>query len=205
MMNNWKTWEDWALGAEPAQKLKVSYENAELKAYEVFCELENTEQSVHWHPEGNVWKHTLYVIEAADDIANREKLAKNERIVLILAAMCHDLGKPETTKNEDGRIKSHGHDQLGGKITEKFLMSIDCPELFRLKIVALVKEHLVYSSFQTVTERAVKRLEKRLEPASLDELTLLVEADHSGRPPLPKKLPEIMNEIREISERIKSR
>ena len=57
-------------------------------------------------------------------------------------------------------------------------MSIDCPELIRLKIVALVKEHLVYSSFQTVTERAVKRLENRLAPASLDELMLLVEADH---------------------------
>ena len=205
MMKNWNTWSEWALGENPANKLKTSYENKELKDYEVFCELENTEQSPQWHPEGNVWKHTLYVIEAAYDIANREKLAESEREVLLLAAMCHDLGKPETTENVDGRIKSHGHAQLGGKITENFLMSIDCPELIRLKIVALVKEHLVYSSFQTVTERAVKRLESRLAPASLDELILLVEADHSGRPPLPKKLPEIMNEIKEISERIKSR
>ena len=204
MNKNWQTWSDWALSETAAADLKIAYENGKLSDYEVFDSLESTDQNPKWHPEGNVWLHTLYVIDAAIEIALREKLTESQRIILMLSAMCHDLGKPDTTKLEDGRLKSHGHAQVGGRITDDFLRSVDCPELFRLKIVALVKEHLVYSSFQSVTTRAVKRLEKRLEPANLDELMLLVEADHSGRPPLPKKLPDIMREIKEVSMQIKN-
>lgn len=204
MDKNWKTWLDWALCSKPADRLEQAYLDGSLKTYSIFNELEQTEQNSKWHPEGNVWVHTLYVVEAAGEIAQRESLSSEDTAVLLISALCHDLGKPDTTTVEDGRIRSKGHAQVGAEITEEFLRSIDCPEQNRLKIVALVREHLVYSSFQTVTVRAVKRLLKRLEPASLDDLLMLVEADHSGRPPLPKKLPEIMHEIKGLSLKLES-
>ena len=196
MEKNWQAWSSWALCNNPAEILKNKYANSELKAYDEFSYLEETDQNPHWHPEGNVWLHTLYVVEAASDISRREKLDQDQTIVLVLAALCHDLGKPDTTKVEEGRIRSPGHAQIGAKISERFLESIACPELIRLKVVSLVKEHLVYSSFQTVTDRALRRLVNRMKPASFDELMLLVEADHSGRPPLPKKLPDVMLQIK---------
>ena len=202
MNKNWESWSNWALKDDASALLKEAYNRGELKSYKEFDFLEQTDQNSHWHPEGNVWVHTLFVIEAATDIAIRENLSDEQRIVLVLSGLCHDLGKPDTTKVEEGRIRSPGHAQIGARISEQFLREIDCPELCRLKIISLVKEHLVYSSFQTVTDRALKRLVKRLEPANFDELLLLVEADHSGRPPLPKKLPDVMLEIKARIEKL---
>ena len=105
MNKNWQTWSDWALSETAAADLKIAYENGKLSDYEVFDSLESTDQNPKWHPEGNVWLHTLYVIDAAIEIALREKLTESQRIILMLSAMCHDLGKPDTTKLEDGETQ----------------------------------------------------------------------------------------------------
>src|ERR1700704_1527106 len=63
--------------------------------------LKGCPQEPEWHPEGDVWVHTLQVIDQArgriDDLLHPQQLA------IMLGAVCHDLGKPATTAVIDGR------------------------------------------------------------------------------------------------------
>ena len=69
------------------------------------------EQEPEWHPEGDVWVHTLLV---ADQARTRiDDLDRPKAIALMLGALCHDLGKPATTKFSEGRIRSLGHEEAG--------------------------------------------------------------------------------------------
>jgi tRNA nucleotidyltransferase (CCA-adding enzyme) len=68
------------------------------------------------------------------------------------------------------------------------------------QVVALVENHLAHSSLRNdVTPRSVRRLALRLAPANITQLIRLVEADHSGRPPLPAGLPESAERIRDMA------
>ena len=80
----------------------------------LFPELEalvGCEQEPEWHPEGDVWVHTLMVIDQAR--ARIDDLDRPQQLTLMLAAVCHDLGKPATTELIDGRIRSRGHEEAG--------------------------------------------------------------------------------------------
>ena len=73
--------------------------------------LAGCEQEPEWHPEGDVWTHTLLVIDQARRLngdLDRARLA-----TVMLGAVCHDLGKPATTARIDGRIRSLDHEQAG--------------------------------------------------------------------------------------------
>jgi tRNA nucleotidyltransferase (CCA-adding enzyme) len=73
--------------------------------------LPDTPQDPEWHPEGT---HTWMVVDAAADLLRRERLDSSEAWVLMLAALCHDLGEPASTKIEaDGRITSRKHEEAG--------------------------------------------------------------------------------------------
>ncbi|MDP2390519.1 MAG: hypothetical protein Q8N52_09360, partial [Acidobacteriota bacterium] len=68
-------------------------------------------QDAEWHPEGDVWIHTLMVIDEArtrNGDLDRARLA-----TIMLSAVCHDLGKPLTTAMIDGRVRSPGHEAAG--------------------------------------------------------------------------------------------
>src|SRR6185503_78226 len=60
------------------------------------------EQEPEWHPEGDVWTHTLMVIDKARELNG--DLDRPRRVTIMLGAVCHDLGKPPTTAFLDGRI-----------------------------------------------------------------------------------------------------
>ena len=68
-------------------------------------------QEPEWHPEGDVWVHTLMVIDQAR--TRIDDLDRARKIAVMLGAVCHDLGKPPTTAFIDGRIRSIDHEQAG--------------------------------------------------------------------------------------------
>ncbi|MBE6365618.1 MAG: HD domain-containing protein [Lentisphaerae bacterium] len=95
-------------------------------------------QDPRWHPEGSVWNHTLKVTDAA--AAMRD--GSPDDLILMLAALCHDFGKPACTViQSDGRITSCGHDTFL-EPAEKFISSIwrrkDLPE----KVLPLIAHHM---------------------------------------------------------------
>lgn len=161
-------------------------------------------QDPHWHPEGDVGTHTMLVLNAAARVANREKLEGDERAVLLFSALCHDFAKPPTTqlRERDGRMRwtSWGHEAAGGPMARGFLERIGIKASIVNQVVPLVENHLAHSSVgREPTPRAVRRLAMRLAPANILQLLRLIEADHSGRPPLPAGLPEGAIRIREMA------
>jgi tRNA nucleotidyltransferase (CCA-adding enzyme) len=154
-------------------------------------ELSKTAQEEEWHPEGNVWIHTLMVVDEAAKIIENEGLKGNDALLVMLGAFCHDFGKPSTTKEIDGRIKSLGHEEAGREPAIKFLSEIGIEASIRVQVARLVAAHLMPSVFyiqdtkkaEKITDGAIKRLAARVSPATLKHLVCVAKADHLGRGP----------------------
>jgi tRNA nucleotidyltransferase (CCA-adding enzyme) len=157
-----------------------------------------TEQDPEWHPEGNVGIHTAFVMNEAAAIGRREGIEGDELIQLVASALCHDIGKPDTTFEEfkEGRIcvVSPKHDKVGKDISFEFLKRIGAPNHVLETVPILVAEHMSHcgSKGKKPSKRTVRRLAVRLGPNSIDQWARLVEADASGRPPHPKKNPVVL-------------
>lgn len=146
-------------------------------------------QDPEWHPEGDVFVHTGHVCDFAVKIANREGLSGDAKWVLMMAALCHDLGKPATTAWIDGRLKSPRHTSLL-EPTMTLMDKLFVPQRIQAAVLPLVKEHLAHSSLGLEpTMRAVRRLANRLAPSNMRMWGWVVEADTSGRPPHPPGSP----------------
>jgi tRNA nucleotidyltransferase (CCA-adding enzyme) len=141
-------------------------------------------QDPEWHPEGNVWIHTLMVIDKARQLngdLDRPRLA-----TVMLGAVCHDLGKPPTTAMIDGRVKSPNHEAMGVEPTRKILDRLNVNTLdnfdVRAQVLGLVTEHLRPSAFHkakdTVTDGAFRRLAQKVD---LELLVRFARADCHGR------------------------
>jgi tRNA nucleotidyltransferase (CCA-adding enzyme) len=147
-----------------------------------------TPQDPEWHPEGDVWTHSLQVVDEAalllDDFADDRPRA----ITVMLGALCHDLGKPATTRLEDGRIRSRGHEEAGLGPTSTLLDRWNVHTLLgydvRAQVLALVADHLkpgeLYKERERVSDGAIRRLARRCEP---DLLYRVARADCLGRRP----------------------
>jgi tRNA nucleotidyltransferase (CCA-adding enzyme) len=187
-------WWKWATkSTKPSRGLDVLLDALWIGHFAEIEKLCYTAQDVIWHPEGNVYFHTGHVCDAAAEIATREGLNEGERAILLFSALCHDFGKPTTTGlNEEGRISAHGHDEAGVEPTRQFLIKIGAPHSLFDMVLPLVQEHMAHTSFkkgEKVSTRVVRRLANRLAPSNVKMWSLLCEADHSGRPPLPKHNP----------------
>jgi len=149
--------------------------------------LYNVEQGSEYHPEGNVIVHTGLAADAAARIADEAHLAGEDRFVIVMAALTHDFGKAEHTQRveqPDGSIKitSHGHAAGGVEPAMEFLESIGTPKHIVARIVPIVREHMCTASGDP-TPSAVRRLARRLAPATLEEWAIVVGSDHAGRGP----------------------
>lgn len=151
--------------------------------------LTKTPQEREYHPEGNVWTHTLMATDRAAKIVRRENLKNNQALVIILAVLCHDLGKLATTEFKEGRIISYKHQEKAEEPTKKFLASIDADTDTKKKVVKLVTNHLIPTLLYTeevikknkISDGAIRRLAKRIYPATIKELLLVAEAVYLGR------------------------
>ena len=166
--------------------------------------LDGVPQDPEWHPEGDVGRHTMLVVDAAARIAVHEGLEGDERAVLLFSALSHDFAKATTTalRERDGRLRwtSWDHEAQGGPMARTFLERIGIKNSIVAQVGKLVENHLAHSSIgKDATPRAVRRLAMRLAPANIAQLMRLIEADHSGRPPLPAGLPENALRIREMA------
>lgn len=157
-----------------------------------------TKQDEKWHPEGDVWVHTLMAVDEAAKIIQREGLENEKALAILLGSLCHDLGKPMVTQEREGRIISHGHEAAGEEPTKKFLATIGTDGLTRDKVVKLVTNHLMPTMFyidevvrgNQVSDGTIRRLAERIHPATIQELVLLSEADHLGRGPFEFEVKE---------------
>jgi tRNA nucleotidyltransferase (CCA-adding enzyme) len=143
-------------------------------------------QEYEWHPEGDVWVHTLQVVDQARQRA--DDLDRAIRIALMLGAVCHDFGKPRTTAFVDGRIRSIDHEEQGVEPATRFLdrlgvHSIDGFDV-RRQVLGLVAQHLKpgmwFKVRDEVGDGAFRRLSQKVD---LELLARLAKADCLGRAP----------------------
>ncbi len=142
------------------------------------------EQEPEWHPEGDVWTHTLMVIDEAK--ARATDLDRARELTLLLGAVCHDFGKPATTAFDRGRIRSYNHEEAGVGPTLAFLDRLNVHSIdgypARTQIVGLVAHHLDpgmwYKVRDQVGDGAFRRLARKVD---LELLARLASADCAGR------------------------
>lgn len=197
----WGEWEKWAgRSIQPSLGLRFLSETGWLAAYPELAALQGCPQDPEWHPEGDVWLHTLLIVDEAALIGERDRLGGRDRAVLIFAALCHDLGKPATTAFLDGRMRSYGHADRTD-IVERFLTRLGPPKDLLLRVTTLVRHHLSHIDFQG-SARHIRRLTRALDEAgeTLRMLARLVEADASSRPPRPRGLPTTMEHMLNVAE-----
>ena len=142
---------------------------------------------------GDVATHTAHVMDAAAAVAERDGLKGDDRATLVLAAMVHDIAKPETTEiqHRAGRgmsVTSIGHEKAGEPKAVELLKRMGIKKSIRDKVGPMVARHLAHVTTKP-TKSNVRKLAHDIAPASIEELGRLIEADHSGRPPLPQELP----------------
>jgi tRNA nucleotidyltransferase (CCA-adding enzyme) len=143
-------------------------------------------QEPEWHPEGDVWVHTLQVIDQArkrvDDLPRAQQLA------IMLGAVCHDFGKPATTALMDGRIRSHDHEEQGVAPASVFLDRLNIHSIdgydVRRQVEGLVAQHLKPGAWFKVRDEvgdgAFRRLAQKVD---LELLARVAKADCLGREP----------------------
>lgn len=141
-------------------------------------------QEPEWHPEGDVWTHTLMVVDEAR--GRIDDLDRGPAVAMMLAALCHDIAKPETTAMIDGRIRSPGHEEAGVGPTTRLLDRLNIHSLngfdVRRAVLGLVAQHLKPSAFHkaadVVTDGAFRRLAQKVD---LELLARFARADCHGR------------------------
>ena len=106
--------------------------------FSMLLRLKKTEQSPVHHPEGNVWNHTMLVV---DEAAARRGESKAPAAFL-WAALLHDIGKPDTTRVRRGKITAYGHDATGAALAERFLSAFVTEEAFIRAVSMLVRYHM---------------------------------------------------------------
>jgi len=186
-------WFKWAeKSATPSRGLKFLVETEWVEHFPEIRALVGTPQDPEWHPEGDVFTHTCHCLDALVQLPGWLEADAESRIVLSLVVLAHDFAKPQTTREEmkDGRLRvvSPGHEEAGGPLAEQFLNRITAPTAIRERVIPLVTNHLAH--LQTVSDRSVRRLARRLEPATIQELLVVITADQFGRPPRPRIVSE---------------
>ncbi|WP_312693151.1 HDIG domain-containing metalloprotein [Caproiciproducens sp.] len=138
-------------------------------------DLKNAEQSPQHHPEGNVWNHTMLVV----DEASKVKAESSDERAFMWAALLHDIGKPGTTRIRRGKITSYDHDSLGAKMAAEFLKQFSSEETFIKKVTALVRWHM--QLLFVVNGLPFADVENMKQQTSVQDVALLGLCDRLGR------------------------
>lgn len=143
----------------------------ELKA------LRGVKQEPSCHPEGDVWTHTMLCLDAM--AALRSGDAQRD-LVLMLATLCHDFGKPAATEVVGGHIRAKGHEAEGLLPAERFLKRLSDEQRLVDAVLPLVREHQRPLEFykEGATAGDIRRLATRV---TIKELILVAKADFLGR------------------------
>ena len=188
-----RLWEEWKklilLGNDISLGLKFIYECGWLQYFPELEAIVGCEQDPEWHPEGDVWKHTGYCMDA---FAKQRIEDPWEDLIVGLAVLCHDFGKPKTTyMDKNQRIRSPRHEIEGVPIARNFLNRLTNQKAVASEVLPLVELHMrplaLYKG--NAGDAAIRRLAASVQ--RVDRLVRVSYADQLGRPPLKiKQFPE---------------
>jgi len=139
-------------------------------------------QSPKWHPEGDVWIHTMMSVDAMATLCRSPyPYTDKQKLKFLFAILCHDLGKAtHTTIEEDGRIRAIGHEYAGLAPTKTLMARLTSEHDFIEGLLPLVEHHLKPSQFYANKAKAsaIRRLATKV---TIEELVVVAKADFLGR------------------------
>lgn len=166
-------------GAEPSRGLNFLRQCGWTRFFPELHAVIDIPQDPQWHPEGDVWNHTL---ECMDVFAKERLNHRDEDLIVGLAVLLHDLGKATTTKIEaDGRLHSYGHEAESVHLAESFLLRMTRETKLIESVLPLVRWHTQpYTLWKDRSgDAAVRRLANKV--GRIDRLIRLDSADRQGR------------------------
>ncbi len=177
------------LDSKPSEYFNSVFEVPAFENYpfNMLCDLRATEQSPVHHPEGNVWNHTMLVV----DYAAKEKHRSSDSRVFMWAALLHDIGKTPTTKNRKGKITSYDHEKIGAAMAREFLKEFTTDDKFIDKVCSLIRWHM--QILHVVKDMPFADIENMKKDTDVNEVALLGLCDRIGR-----KKPDIEKEKQNI-------
>lgn len=160
---------------KPSIFFEILREVHQLKYW--FPELQATigsEQCKEYHPEGDVWQHTMCVIDIMAELKDRAKYPE----YLMFSALCHDLGKPlSLTFDSNGIPHNYKHEKLGVPVAKEFIHRITDDKKLCAYVENMVQYHMKphrnYYNFSRV-KTTNRTFDISVCP---DDLILLVQAD----------------------------
>jgi tRNA nucleotidyltransferase (CCA-adding enzyme) len=182
-----RLWEEWKKlilkGVQPSKGLLFLQACNWLQYFPELKALVGCEQEPEWHPEGDVWTHTYHCLDAYA----RHRIGDEwEDLVVGLAVLCHDMGKPVSSFvcEKTGRIRSPRHDVDGVPIARAFLERLTRQKKIFEEVLPLVEQHMRPLALYRdgAGDTAIRRLAARVK--RVDRLTRVAFADKSGRPPI---------------------
>ena len=166
---------------EPSLYFKELKENNKLNEY--FPEINDligVIQSPIHHPEGDVFNHTMMVIDEASKLKDKAKYP----LGFMYSALCHDFGKVlTTTTKEDGKIISYNHERAGLKLVRRFLDRITRKEENKLREYVMNMTEFHMQPNQLANQNSKLKSTRKLFGKSIcpEDLVLLAKADALGR------------------------
>ncbi len=145
--------------------------------FEELSALIDVPQDPKWHPEGDVWIHTMMSIDAMATLRCSEP---SRDLILMLAVLCHDFGKPATTTIGDGWISAKRHESVGVPIAQNFLEKLSTQRGILDQVLPLVRHHLAPTQLynQSSKNSAIRRLATKV---NIEDLVTVARADSFGR------------------------
>ncbi len=136
------------IGPRPAQGLRMLHQTGLLRVIlpEVAA-MEGVQQPPEFHPEGDVWVHTLLMLE---------RMTPARSFDFALSVLLHDVGKPPTFSVKD-RIRFDNHCQVGADMSEEICTRLKLSRKQTEKVVELVREHLRFKDVRQMRESKLKR------------------------------------------------
>lgn len=186
----WSEWDKWAVKSSvPSRGIDVLEQTGWLAHFPEVSAMAGVPQEPEWHPEGDVLTHAKHCLDALARLPEWRGSDPVRRRYLTFAVLAHDFGKATTTARAErrGTLRwvSPGHDEAGGPPAESFLRRIGAPLDLIEWVRPLVTHHLAHHhSREELTDAAVRRLARKLAPATIEDLCTVMRADHLGRPPL---------------------
>ena len=134
------------------------------------------EQDPSFHPEGDVWTHTMMVLDEAAKLRSEAK----QPLPYMLSALCHDFGKPYTTEFVNGKIHSYHHETEGLKPASDFVERLTAERSLKQYVLNMVEMHMrpnLLISRKSGEKAYMKTFDLSCEP---EDLLLLAKADFLG-------------------------
>lgn len=165
--------------------------------FSMIGDLAEVQQNPKYHPEGNVFIHTMMVVD--EGAKNRDK--SNDKKAFMWALLLHDIGKKPTTRMRKGRLTSYDHDKVGEKMAVKFLEYFELDNEFIDRVAGLIKWHM-QSLFVTKDSR-FQNINDMLKDVDIDEIVLVALSDRLGRGGLDKEgRKETISDIDKFKEKL---